>query len=39
MTYCAALKMNDHLIFMSDTRTDAGVDNISKFHLSLFSIF
>ncbi|MEL6693342.1 MAG: peptidase [Pseudomonadota bacterium] len=31
MTYCAALKMNDHLIFMSDTRTNAGVDNISKF--------
>ncbi len=31
MTYCAALKMNDHLIFMSDTRTNAGVDNVSKF--------
>ena len=31
MTYCAALKMNDHLIFMSDTRTNAGVDNISKY--------
>lgn len=31
MTYCAALKMNEHLIFMSDTRTNAGVDNISKF--------
>lgn len=31
MTYCAALKMNDNLIFMSDTRTNAGVDNISKF--------
>ena len=31
MTYCAALKMNDRLIFMSDTRTNAGVDNISKF--------
>lgn len=31
MTYCAALKMNDQLIFMSDTRTNAGVDNISKF--------
>lgn len=31
MTYCAALKMNDRLIFMSDTRTNAGVDNISKY--------
>lgn len=31
MTYCAALKMEEHLIFMSDTRTNAGVDNISKF--------
>ncbi|MEL7033976.1 MAG: peptidase [Pseudomonadota bacterium] len=31
MTYCAALKMDKHLIFMSDTRTNAGVDNISKF--------
>ena len=31
MTYCAALRMDKHLIFMSDTRTNAGVDNISKF--------
>lgn len=31
MTYCAALKLNDGLLFMSDTRTNAGVDNISKF--------
>lgn len=31
MTYCAALRLNDGLIFMSDTRTNAGVDNISKF--------
>ena len=31
MTYCAALKMDDRLIFMSDTRTNAGVDNISKY--------
>lgn len=31
MTYCAALKMDKNLIFMSDTRTNAGVDNISKF--------
>jgi len=31
VTYCAALKLKDHLIMMSDTRTNAGVDNISKF--------
>ncbi|MCR9271155.1 MAG: peptidase [Henriciella sp.] len=31
MTYCVALKMDERLIFMSDTRTNAGVDNISKF--------
>lgn len=31
MTYCAALKLDKHLILMSDTRTNAGVDNISKF--------
>ncbi len=31
MTYCAALKLDHSLIFMSDTRTNAGVDNISKF--------
>ncbi|MDJ0919842.1 MAG: peptidase [Henriciella sp.] len=31
MTYCAALKLDSSLIFMSDTRTNAGVDNISKF--------
>lgn len=31
MTYCAALKLDHGLIFMSDTRTNAGVDNISKF--------
>lgn len=29
MTYCVALKMNRGLVFMSDTRTNAGVDNIS----------
>ncbi len=29
MTYCAALRTNRGLIFMSDTRTNAGVDNVS----------
>ena len=31
MTYCVGLKLNDGLVFMSDTRTNAGVDNVSKF--------
>ncbi|MCB1383580.1 MAG: proteasome-type protease [Notoacmeibacter sp.] len=29
MTYCVAMKMDRGLVFMSDTRTNAGVDNIS----------
>lgn len=29
MTYCVALKLNQSLIYMSDTRTNAGIDNIS----------
>lgn len=31
MTYCAALKLDSGLVFMSDTRTNAGIDNISVF--------
>lgn len=31
MTYCVALRMDRGLVFMSDTRTNAGVDNISVF--------
>ncbi len=31
MTYCVGLKLNSGLVFMSDTRTNAGVDNVSKF--------
>ncbi len=31
MTYCVGLKMDLGLVFMSDTRTNAGVDNISTF--------
>lgn len=31
MTYCVGLKLNRGLVFMSDTRTNAGVDNISVF--------
>ncbi|MEM7767009.1 MAG: peptidase [Pseudomonadota bacterium] len=30
MTYCVALKLNQGLVFLADTRTNAGVDNISK---------
>ncbi len=30
MTYCIGLKVNDGLVFLSDTRTNAGVDNIAK---------
>jgi putative proteasome-type protease len=31
MTYCVGIKLNKGLAFMSDTRTNAGVDNISTF--------
>lgn len=31
MTYCVGIKVDKGLIFMSDTRTNAGVDNISTF--------
>jgi putative proteasome-type protease len=31
MTYCVGLKLDKGIVFMSDTRTNAGVDNISVF--------
>ncbi len=31
MTYCVGLSLNRGLVFMSDTRTNAGVDNIATF--------
>ena len=31
MTYCVGLRLDRGLIFMSDTRTNAGVDNISSY--------
>ncbi len=31
MTYCVGLRLNKGIVFMSDTRTNAGVDNISVF--------
>ena len=31
MTYCLAIKVNDGLVFASDSRTNAGVDYISTY--------
>ena len=31
MTYCVAMSIDKGLVFMSDTRTNAGIDNISSF--------
>lgn len=31
MTYCVALRLKDGMIFASDTRTNAGMDNIATF--------
>src|SRR5690606_1864226 len=31
MTYCVALQIDKGLVFMSDTRTNAGIDSISTF--------
>lgn len=31
MTYCVGMRLDAGLVFMSDTRTNAGVDNISTF--------
>lgn len=31
MTYCVALKLDAGLVFMADTRTNAGLDNISTY--------
>lgn len=31
MTYCVGMKMDRGLVFMSDTRTNAGIDNVSVF--------
>lgn len=31
MTYCAALKLDDGMVFAADTRTNAGVDNVACF--------
>jgi putative proteasome-type protease len=31
MTYCVGIVLNDGLVFASDSRTNAGVDNIASF--------
>ncbi|MEL6311536.1 MAG: peptidase [Pseudomonadota bacterium] len=31
MTYCIGLKLEEGLVLMSDTRTNAGLDNVSRF--------
>jgi len=31
MTYCVAIKLNDGIVCLSDTRTNAGLDNIAKY--------
>lgn len=36
MTYCVGLKLNDGLVLLSDTRTNAGLDNISTYRKMFF---
>ena len=37
MTYCVGMLVDAGIVMLSDTRTNAGVDNISTFHkLSVF---
>ena len=31
MTYCLAMRLDDGLVFLSDTRTNAGVDNVGTY--------
>ena len=31
MTYCLAMRLDDGLVFLADTRTNAGVDNVSTY--------
>ena len=31
MTYCLAMRLDEGLVFLSDTRTNAGVDNVSTY--------
>ncbi|MCF3973317.1 peptidase [Paracoccus salsus] len=36
MTYCVGLKLNDGLVLLSDTRTNAGLDNIACYRKMFF---
>lgn len=36
MTYCVGVKLNDGLVLLSDTRTNAGLDNISTYRKMFF---
>ena len=36
MTYCVGVKVDEGLVFLSDSRTNAGVDHISTFRKMLF---
>ncbi len=39
MTYCVAIKLNQGMVFLSDTRTNAGVDLINRFRkMTVFEI-
>lgn len=39
MTYCVAMHLEDGLVFISDSRTNAGIDQISTFtKLFVFSV-
>ncbi|MDQ6620740.1 MAG: peptidase, partial [Pseudomonadota bacterium] len=31
MTYCVAMSLNEGMVFASDSRTNAGVDQVSRF--------
>ena len=31
MTYCLALRLHEGMLFLSDTRTNAGVDNVGTY--------
>ena len=39
MTYCVAMRLSSGMIFVSDSRTNAGVDHISSFRkLHVFQV-
>ncbi len=31
MTYCVAMRLHEGLVFLSDSRTNAGIDNVGTF--------